>query len=107
MISESAIGGGIVRRTFTLGERVMKTGDMLTRAEVLAIRIANRNSLIDHGKIEIYAANPNEIAEPGERHVVRAPGVGSRLYDVIEGRKLNSEPLTREDAEALAFPAPN
>jgi hypothetical protein len=105
LIRPEAIGGGIVRRTFTNGDRRMKSGDRMTSAEVRALPAASRQALIDSHFLDVYPPVPGE--EPAERHVVRTPGFASKTYDVIAGSRIASG-LTKEQAEALAAgPAPN
>lgn len=94
VVQDSAIGGGVVQRRFKIGDRPVFVGTRLSRGEILAIR--NRRTLIGGGAISVY---PPAIAEPGERHIVHN---GGGRYDVIEGRKLNSGPLSKDEAEDLA-----
>lgn len=97
------IGGARVQRAFKFGERRLVHGDTLTGDQVRSIRPTNRSSLVDKGYLMLWPKGQNESV-PGaaevERHVV-ARGFGR--YDVIEGRKLNTEGLlTKEEAYALA-----
>lgn len=88
------IGGGVVVRRFSIGDRPVFVGTRLSRGDILAIR--NRRTLIGGGMIAIH---PPTIAERAERHIVHN---GGGRYDVIEGRKLNAGPLTKDEAEDLA-----
>lgn len=94
VVQDIDIGGGVVSRRFNIGSRPVFVGTRLTRGEILAIR--NRRTLIGGGTISIH---PPAVAEPGERHIVHN---GGGRYDVIEGRKLNGAPLTKDEAEDLA-----
>lgn len=94
-IADKDIGGARIARTFTIDGKQTKRGDQLTAEEVLAIRIPNRRALIDSNFIEVY---PKAPIAGGERFMV---GVGKNQYNVIEGRVLNADPLTREEAEKL------
>lgn len=94
-MKDADIGGARVRRTFTRGEQQLKMGDMLTAEEVLAIPIANRRALTDSNFIELY---PKAPGSGGDRMMV---GVGKDEFNVIEGRVLNDEPLSRKEAEKL------
>lgn len=94
-IAEKDIGGARVARTFTMNGRFTKRGDQLTAEEVLSINLPNRRALIDSNFIEVYPKSP---ATGGERFIV---GIGKNQFNVIEGRLLNAEPLTREAAEKL------
>ena len=93
------IGGAYVRRRFTMGERDLVGGvDVLTAEELAAIPPANLTALINTGKLETFPAPPAGSA-PSARFAVH---LGFGKYDVIEGRKITDEPLTKEEAEALA-----
>lgn len=94
-IAEKDIGGARVARTFTMNGRFTKRGDQLTAEEVLSINLPNRRALIDSNFIEVY---PKAPTAGGERFIV---GIGKNQFNVIEGRLLNAEPLTREAAEKL------
>jgi hypothetical protein len=58
--------------------------------------VANRQALIDKRFIEVF---PKDATGAGERHIVSA---GFGKYHVIEGKKLNEFPLTKQEADALA-----
>jgi len=88
------IGGGRVTRRFETGGRTFKPGEEISREKILAIPIANRNALINAGFIEIFPVS----AVGGERFLVP---MGKGLFHVVEGRRLSSEPLTKEQADAL------
>ena len=100
-ISVQDIGGGRVARTFTRGSDRLLRGRVLTADELLAMPIANRRALVDGGYIEVWpkgsagAAGPTT---PGERFMVQ---VAKDKFDVIEGHKVNAEPLSRKAAEQL------
>jgi hypothetical protein len=122
----SQIGGAKVMRTFRLGDRQMYHGAMLTGDEVRAMAHNNRNALIEKGFLMVWPKEVGMIPGDGvsapiiapsapppvslpaasaERHV-SARGFGK--WDVIEGRKVNDKPLTREEAHKLAgLPPPS
>jgi hypothetical protein len=106
-IPAAQIGGARVQRTFTMGDRRLRNGDVLTGDEVRSIRPANRSAFIDKGYIvpwPIEAVSLHVAQQPAEpvSRFIRPLGFG-RGYDVIEGRKVNDEPLmTKEEAQALA-----
>lgn len=90
------IGGAVVRRRFTHGPRTMQIGEILTAMQCREIPVANFNALVTQKKLELYpmvAANPN-----AKRYAIH---MGMGRWDVIEGNKLNAEPLSREEAEAM------
>lgn len=90
----SEIGGGIVRRTFSMAGKQLFAGHKLTREQVLAIPLANRNVLIDKKWIELWQR------PPGMTRFMSPNGDGS--FDVIEGRRINDDPLTEAQARELA-----
>ncbi len=105
-IHHSHIGGGKVERPFRMGEKSLPRGTVLSREEVMSIRIANRSALIDKGYLSVWPreAIAQQVAqqhssEPQERHVVNC---GFGRYNVVEGRRLNEQALDRESAYLLA-----
>lgn len=93
------IGGAHVMLTFTRGERRMVRGQTLTAEEVLSMPIANRRALADSHYIKIFPKGVAALAtEPPERFMITT---SKGEYSVIEGRKINSKPLSREAAEKL------
>jgi hypothetical protein len=102
-IHHSHIGGGRVERPFRMGEKSLPRGTVLSREEVMSIRISNRSSLIDKGYLSVWpkeaVAQQANASAPQERHVVNC---GFGRYDVVEGRKLNEQHLDRESAYLLA-----
>lgn len=93
------IGGAEVRRAFRMGTHFMRTGMKMSPEDVMSIRPANRQSLIDKGFLWVWPRSEEAPVSHGKRYAIH---VGGGSYDVIEGRKLNDEPLSREDAQALA-----
>ncbi len=104
MIGNADIGGAVVQRPFNMGGRRLQRGDMLTASEVQAMPPNNRRALIDNRQIEVFPPVPSAPVAPhpaagAEMHVIHR---GAGLYDVIRGERLNSEPLSKEQAVALA-----
>ncbi len=91
------IGGAIVRRAFFRGTESVKAGTILTPDEVAAMPISNRRVLASAGVIDLFPAIPDDA--PG--HDLFLMHVGHGRFDVIEGRRLNAEPLTKDEARAL------
>lgn len=87
------IGGGVVRRSFLLGDRRVTAGTPLARDQILAMPVANRKALIENGFIEVYPMRA------GERFISPA---AKGLYHVVEGQRITTEPLPRDQAEQLA-----
>ena len=104
-IREDNIGGAFVKCTFRRGTQFLRAGQHMTAQEVMSINHANRAALVDKGFIAVYPAAPKgaghavEETIRTERHPVH---VGRGLYDVIEGRKLTVDPVSKEEAYKLA-----
>lgn len=99
------IGGGIVQQTFRTNGRSLFAGMKLTRDDLVKMPAQNRNALIEAGRIVVWPrdAGATPSAAPsaaGAQRFVSPRGFGK--YDVIEGRKVNAEPVSREEAHALA-----
>lgn len=94
-------GGAYVRRRFEFGTREMIAGERLTAAEVASIPLHNLRSLINTGRLELWPAPPGDAPQTfiAERFAINR---GFGKWDVVEGRKLNDEVLTKDQAEALA-----
>jgi hypothetical protein len=98
MIGKSnEIGGGFVRLAFSDSARRYKPGEALTATQIKAFH--NHRRMIDIGKIAVYPPAPSMAQLPHPRHIV---STGFGRFDVIEGRKINDKPLTKEEAEKLA-----
>jgi hypothetical protein len=95
------VAGGMVLRPFTRGTERLPRGYKLSREEVLSIPANTREALISSQALREYARAPGEVPSGGQRFVVRNAS-DPKLYDVVVGARLNTEPLTRDKAEALA-----
>ncbi len=104
-ISIDKIGAAVVTFPFRMGEKWLRSGTQLTHDQLAKMGTTNRNSLIDRNFIYVVPKSmvgqivDVPMAERQERHVVSR---GFGRFDVIEGRKLNDEPLDKEAATALA-----
>ncbi len=98
-LKENDIGGGIVRTAFRMGARYLIANTKLTAQEVMSINPANRMSLIDKGYLAVWPKIDAAPAAKGERFTVHT---GGGRYDVIEGRRLNEDSLSKEEAHALS-----
>jgi hypothetical protein len=108
-IADRDIGGARVRMTFQTflkdgTVRRYRADEHLTPEEVRAINAPNRRALISNGSIEVYPQRVQTVqrevaAKPGDRFIVQ---VGKGQFNVIEGHRLNEQPLDREAAEKLA-----
>jgi hypothetical protein len=94
-------GGAYVRRAFTFGARELTASDTLTAEEVRSIPLANLHALINTGKLELWPDAPTDMFV-GERFAVH---LGFGKWIVIEGHSLTPEPVTKQEAEALAAEA--
>jgi len=98
-------GGAYVRRTFTMGERVLTNQDKLTKQELARIPRANLKALIEGGKIELYPAAPEGddggLAKLGKlaNHLVH---LGGGKYIVVRGVTVTKKAVTRAEAEKIA-----
>jgi len=91
-IPEPDIGGARVNMTFNHSGKIFRRGEHMSAAEVRSIAPKNRDAAESAGFIRVYARG-------GERFIV---AVAKDKFNVIEGRRLNDKPLTREEADALA-----
>jgi hypothetical protein len=96
MIGSKEIGGGYVRRTFTAGGERMQVGAHLSAKAIQSW--PNHRELERLGLIAVFP--PAGVLEPIESSRF-ALHEGFGKYSVIEGRKLNDGPLTRDEAEQL------
>jgi len=101
------IGGGVVQRTFKLGARNTVSGEELSVETLTRMPAANRNALIESGKISVWrkgaGSTPAARAAPpveGSQRFVINKGFGK--FSVVEGVLLNDAPLDKAGAEALA-----
>ena len=91
------IGGAVVALAFTRNGERLKPGTRLTRAGFLEIQ--NGRALVSAGYLKTVP--PPDAAPPATGHpFVIHRGAGA--YDVIVGTRLNAEPLSKDEAEALA-----
>ena len=97
-IADADIGGARVRRVFSMRGEHLQANRHLSADEVLAIPISNRRALIDAGFLEVYPKRSPVKHVNEARFVIRT---GDK-FDVIVGHKLNTEPLSRPDADRLA-----
>jgi hypothetical protein len=86
-------GGATVRRRINRALLPpLLAGDILTRADLMAMPISNFRALVDNHAIEPWPWRP-----PGEMHIVAVKG-GCLVF---EGERLTPEPVTKDEAEAL------
>lgn len=97
-MTPTSIGGALVRRRFNMGGRDVRPGETLSRDQIMSMPGPNRSALIDSGFLDVFPEATSGIATM-PCHVVHR-GMGK--YDVIWGRVLNEQPLSKEDADALA-----
>lgn len=97
------IGGGVVMKAFrgTGGEMVL-AGTRLTEEQVRAMPRANRESLVDNHRLHILSKSQASVGPLSADTQVFTVHLGGGKYNVIEGVKINDEPITKEEAEALA-----
>lgn len=90
------IGGAVVALAFTRNGERLKPGTRLTRAEFLEIQ--NGRALVSAGYLKTFPP-PDAAPTTGHPFIVHR---GGGAYDVIVGTRLNAEPLSKDEAEALA-----
>ena len=95
LVHGKEIGGAYIRRICSLG----KVGTHLDPWALARIPVNNLAALERTGKIECYPAAPYQRPDDVRIHII-SRGFGK--FDVVEGRILNGEPLTRDQAEVLA-----
>ncbi len=97
------IGGARVFRPCNIGGKLRKSGDVLDAETLAALPPTNLRTLQDQRYILAWP-KPADVPLPqqveGEPHVYNR--VGTSTYDVVLGRRLNTRPLSKADAEALA-----
>lgn len=98
LIRDEHIGGGTVTRGFTSNGEWVRPGTRLTREELLKLPRTNLQALVDTDKVHLFPPAPGQIDGMGEMHLV-SRGFGK--FDVFQGRRVNEEPLSKEEAEAL------
>jgi len=102
-VQDDAIGGAVVRRRINRGDRApLLSGDRLTRDEVLAMPPANRRALVATERLWLLPIGKATEAGDDMRATSHVVQVGKNLFDVIQGVKLNDQPLSKEAAEELA-----
>lgn len=108
IIREADIGGAEVKRHFNgAAGKQFSPRDRLTREDVLAIPVNNRVALIDNGYIVVFPPDDAAHAAAEQMHGdVFFISRGFGKYDMIRGKKLNSEPLSQEQAVALGYVVP-
>lgn len=96
LVHAEMFGGAVVRRRINRGDQPpLMAGDVLTREQLKSMPVTNLRALIDNHTIETWPWRP----PVGEIHVVH---IGRGLHHVYEGERLTPEPISKEEAEALA-----
>lgn len=98
LIRDEHIGGGTVMRGFTKNGEWVKPGTKMTREELMALPRLNLQALVDTSKISLFPPAPGQIEGMGELIMVNR---GFGRFDVLQGRRINDDPLTKDEAEAL------
>lgn len=102
-VRDEDIGGALVRRRIHRGEMpALMAGERLSREQVLSMPVANRRALVATERLWLLPRS-GAVEAAGDlratKHIVQ---VGKNQFDVIDGVKLNDEPLSKEAAEELA-----
>lgn len=83
----------VVSRSFRVGDRQLSRGTRLAGDELAAMR--NWRALVANRFVEIAPPQPHQI-------VRFAISKGFGRWDVLQGRRLNGRPLSKDEATALA-----
>jgi hypothetical protein len=104
-MSEIGQHGGVVLRTVTTARGRLKPGTEISPDEALSWPIANKRALEEGQAVRWHSlatGASRHASDASGRHVVNR---GFGKFDVIEGTVINAEPLSKEEAEALAAEA--
>lgn len=94
------ITGALVRRAYSQGGETIPAGTRLSVDEFEAINASVRRLWVRDGNLlPIYTPDESVPRPLGTRHVIHR---GAGRYDVVQGVQINTDPLSREEAEALA-----
>lgn len=100
--------GGVVRRSFNMGERRMLAGQHLSAEELRAMPTGNRNALIENRFIEVARDLGPADDRPRERVVMELPGTtAAKRFYVVEGVRINKKLMSADEAQTLATASPN
>ena len=97
MFPDSDVGGAKVVRPFLRNGERLAAGHQMSADEFLAIPFANRRALVDSNYVVV---SPKAISLPDAQKYIVHRGGGH--FDVIAGQKLNTQPLSKDEAEDLA-----
>lgn len=108
------IDRAMVTFAFRAWGKWLRAGTVIGHDELARMPVNNRNALLDKGFLYAWPkeAGPMAISKPKpitvdereeklERYVIARGFRGNGQYDVIEGRRINDEPLSKEAATAL------
>ena len=96
------LGGARVFRPTMLFGQVYQRNEVISAEVLRKVPRQNLRALIDQRFIVAWpvAASSVPVATDGEVFVFNRPGTSK--FDVVVGQRLNAEPLSKADAEALA-----
>lgn len=94
------LSGALVARGYESGTGPVRAGTVLSAEQFHALNWAVRRLWVRDGNLlPIYTPTDQAPRPLGERHVIHR---GAGRYDVVQGQQINVDPLSREQAEALA-----
>jgi len=102
-LPSNQLGGARVFRPCNIGGKWRRAGDVLDAETLAVLPRQSLRALQDQRYIVAWPAPadaPPPSAAEGEPYVYNR--VGTSTYDVVLGRRLNTRPLSKTDAEALA-----
>ena len=88
------VGGAFVVRTFSMGQKRTRAGEMLTAEELARLPPGNLQSLVDSGYLSPFPRRPDT-----KRFVFQET---DGTYSVVEGHVVNEVKLDLDSAKALA-----
>jgi hypothetical protein len=92
------VGGAVVALAFTCNSERFTPGRRITRAQFDAFK--NARALVRAGYLKPFPpSDPSKAPAAGSAFVLHR---GGGFYDVIVGERLNSQPLSKDEADALA-----
>ena|SRR5579864_2942755 len=97
-----SLGGARVFRPCTIGGELRKGGDVLDAATLASLPRQTLRALVDQRFIVPWPKAAGVAEVPADFEVYVYNRLGTSTYDVVLGKRLHDQPLSKADAEALA-----
>jgi hypothetical protein len=98
-----AIAGAVVRKPYGQGAQRVYAGTVLTLEAFARIGHVVKRIWVRDGTVTPFYVPAHVSPDGASGHLIHR---GGGRYDVIHGVQMNAEPLSREEAEALAQQPP-